>query len=166
MDLERLPDYRSRYEMPIAKRHNSVHGGVAARLLELRRSHSLTQETFAAKLGVPKSTFVAWERDEAEPPLRLALAINEVFGRRSAAELIGLMADSRDEPGLVDWPQLGRLCVEVEKLARRAGYNFETSELVEIAGIVYERGEGDFEQGLRDAEQLLRIGNRIRRTHD
>lgn len=67
-------------------------------------------------------------------------------------------------PRAVDWIAVGKLCEEVEQLARRAGYEFEISDLVEIAGIIFERGENEYEQGLRDAEQLLRIGKRLHRA--
>lgn len=148
--------------MPIVKTQNLTRPSPGQTLLGLRRTRSMTQEAFAAHLGVPKSTFVAWERDEAEPPLRLAYAVRKAFGTRAAAELLGLLEEPDQLPRAVDWLTLGRLCAEVEKLAHRAGFDLEIPEVVEIAGIVFERGDEQFEQGLRDAEQLLRIGGRLR----
>lgn len=148
--------------MTIAKKQDITPQSIGKVLLDLRRKRSLTQAAFATKLDVPKSTYVSWERDEAEPPLRLAHAVRSALGVRAAAELFGLLEEPEHLPRALDWISLGKLCEEVEQLARRAGYDFEISDLVEIAGIIFERGEDEYEQGLRDAEQLLRIGKRLR----
>src|SRR5690348_6511334 len=150
--------------MTIAKRQDIAPlSSISDRLLNLRRKRSLTQAEFAVRLGVPKSTYVSWERAEAEPPLRLASMIRESFGTRAAAELFGLLEEPGALPTVVDWVALGKLCREVEELTRRGDYQFQIDDVVEIAGIIFERGEHEFDQGLRDAEQLLRIGRRLPR---
>lgn len=150
--------------MPIAKKQNITSAAQGGVLLDMRKRRSLTQAEFAATLGVPKSTYVSWERGEAEPPLRLASIVKESLGGRAAAELFGLLDEPEHIQGSIDWVELGKLCREVEAIARRGGYDFNVADIVEIAGIIFERGENEFQQGLREAEQLLRIGKRLPRA--
>ena len=144
--------------MPIAKKQDITQsGGLVSRLSALRKEKGETQATFAARLGVPKSTYVAWERGEAEPPFSLLQKILVAFGQRAAFTTAGFALD-QNPLAAIDWSGLGRLCEEVKKLSDRAGYDFEVADILEIAGMIYERGSDEFEAGLRDAERLLRIG--------
>ena len=106
---------------------------------------------------MPKSTYVAWERGEAEPPFSLLQKILVAFGQRAAFTAAGFTLDQNPQAA-IDWSSLARLCREVKKLSDRAGYNFEVADILEIAGMIFERGMDHHEAGLRDAERLLRIG--------
>lgn len=126
------------------------------RLRALRSSKSDTQASFAERLGVPKSTYVAWERDEAEPPFSLFQKILAACGARAAFQAAELPLDASPQ-AKVDWEEFGRLCDEVSALSQRAGYEFEVRDIIEISGLIYEREPDQREEGLRDAERLLRI---------
>ena len=144
--------------MTIAKAQDIIRPyGLGQRLSDLRKERGETQATLAARLGVPKSTYVAWERGEAEPPFSLLQRILVAFGQRAAFSVAGFALD-QNPCAAINWSSLGRLCEEVKKLSDRAGYDFEVADILEIAGMIFERGSDEYEAGLRDAERLLRIG--------
>ena len=117
--------------MPIAKKQDITQsGGLGSRLSALRKEKGETQATFAARLGVPKSTYVAWERGEAEPPFSLLQKILVAFGQRAAFTTAGFALD-QNPLAAIDWSGLGRLCEEVKKLSDRAGYDFEVADILE-----------------------------------
>lgn len=131
--------------------------GLAQRLLILRKEKGETQARFASRLGVPKSTYVAWERGEAEPPFSLLQKLLSAYGQRAAFTAAGFALDQNPQAA-IDWSGLATVCEEVKKLSDRAGYDFEVTDILEIAGMIFERGPKDYDTGLRDAERLLRIG--------
>ena len=144
--------------MTIAKKQDITQSDdLGPRLSALRKEKGETQATFAARLGVPKSTYVAWERNEAEPPFSLLQKILVAFGQRAAFTVAGFALDQNPQAA-IDWSSLARLCEEVKKLSDRAGYDFDVADVLEIAGMIFERGTDEYEAGLRDAERLLRIG--------
>lgn len=144
--------------MTIAKRQDITPSeSLGQRLSALRKEKGETQASFSARLGVPKSTYVAWERGEAEPPFSLLQKILVAFGQRAAFAAAGFALDQNPQTA-IDWSSLARLCEEVKTLSDRAGYDFEVADILEIAGMIFERGHKAYEAGLRDAERLLRIG--------
>ena len=62
----------------------------------MKKERGETQTTFAARLGVPKSTYVAWERGEAEPAFSLLQKILVAFGQRAAFTAAGFALDQRE----------------------------------------------------------------------
>jgi transcriptional regulator with XRE-family HTH domain len=134
---------------------------IGARTLALRKRMALTQSEFALKIGIPKSTYVAWERGEAEPPARLFSLLRDAFGMESALDVVGLDAGPLASFGAIDWSSFAQLCEKVQNVTLAAGYTFAIADVVEIAGLVKDR-HLDAEQGLRDVQQLLRLAGRQR----
>ena len=52
---------------------------IANRLVELRKSHGLSQETLAEQLGVSRQSVSKWERGEASPDLVNLMALAEIY---------------------------------------------------------------------------------------
>jgi transcriptional regulator with XRE-family HTH domain len=148
--------------MQIQKSRKSAHSGpLGHRLLEFRKGRGLTQAEFATQIGVPKSTFVAWERGEAEPPARLFEIVRDAFGLQAALGILGLENGQIENGHSIDWVSFASLCEEVQKVTSAAGFSFSISDVVEIAGLVRDR-HVDNDQGLRDVQQLLRVAGRRR----
>lgn len=66
------------------------------KLMELRRSHGLSQEQLGEKIGVTRQTISKWELGQTTPEMEKLAALSDLFGV-SADELIRGTAPSRSE---------------------------------------------------------------------
>lgn len=92
---------------------------IAERLLAIRETQRMTQQEFADRLGFPKRTYLAWERGDSEPPLRLLAAIIREFGIDANWLLEGPNSVPISKGATLDWDRASRIYEElVEELAR------------------------------------------------
>lgn len=115
----------------------------------------LSQADLAQKLGTPKSTYVAWEREESEPSGRLFTAMHREFGSESVLSLLGEQTQG-GRPG-VDWEDLGKIASKVDSARKKVKVYLDVEDIVEVAGSIYERGPEDREKALDEFRMYLKI---------
>ncbi|MGL5839110.1 MAG: helix-turn-helix domain-containing protein [Sphingorhabdus sp.] len=106
-------------------------GFTGERLRQLRRRFDLTQLQMAAKLGVPKSTYVGWELETSVPPVSLYDSIASQFGPNMLHYLMGLVRYFESDFRHIDVRAGRSLAKEVKLRFERAGYDYD-------AGLVFE----------------------------
>jgi DNA-binding XRE family transcriptional regulator len=115
----------------------------------------LSQADLAHKLGTPKSTYVAWEREESEPSGRLFTAIHREFGSESVLTLLG--EDNPTDRDSIDWEELGKIASKVDSARKKVNVYLDVEDIVEIAGAIYERSSEDRAKALDEFRMYLKI---------
>ena len=72
---------------------------IANRLVELRRTHGLSQEDLAAKLGVSRQAVSKWERAESSPDTDNLITLAGLYDLSLDELLLGRPAAGREGPG-------------------------------------------------------------------
>lgn len=146
--------------MRVSSRRATGHGQFGPKLLELRLRAGLTQAELAAKLDVPKSTYVAWERSEAEPPMKALLPLARAFrGIETISYLLDYPAEVQGS-GPVDWEAFGQVFDQVKAMAKREGYELEDAQVIDIAGGIFDSSKGSISDGLKLVERSIRVTKR------
>lgn len=128
---------------------------VGKRLLTFRKEQRLTQAEMAEKLAIPKSTYVAWERDESEAGARLFLALQREFGTPSVLWVLGSDLPSVDKT--IDWIELGRIAAKVDRARKNLRVYLDVEDIVEIAGSIYDRNPDERDKALSEFRMYLKI---------
>lgn len=143
--------------MRVASRRVSNHGQFGPKLLELRLRAGLTQAELATKLQVPKSTYVAWERSEAEPPMRALLPLALAFdGLKTVAYLIDFPEEAHARSS-VDWEAFGQVFGEVKELAKRDKYEFDDQQLIGIVALAFQQEKKTVREAVDLVGQIIRL---------
>lgn len=136
--------------------------GFCERLRNFRKDAGLTQGELASRIGVAKSTFVAWENGSTQPPLRLAPLLRGAFGPEhllAIQKLVGI--DGADDPNLVqDFDQLAEISEIVVKHGRTLGKEIPLGSALTLANMVLSRGPAERTAALSTALGAMRIGAR------
>lgn len=128
---------------------------VGKRLLTLRKRLGLSQADLAQRLGTPKSTYVAWEREESEASGRLFSAVHREFGPESVLSLLG--EETCREGAGVDWEDLGKIASKVDSARKKVNVYLDVEDIVEVAGSIYERAPEEREKALDEFRMYLKI---------
>lgn len=136
--------------------------GFGERLRSFRRKTGLTQMQLAARLSVAKSTYIAWENETTQPPLRLVPLLRDAFGTdhlSAIQELIGI--DGSGQANLVhDFDQLAEVSEIVIDHGRSLGKKIPLGSALALANMVLSRGPNEREAALSTALGAMRIGAR------
>lgn len=127
---------------------------IGNRIFRLRKRLGLTQAEMAGQLSIPKSTFVAWERGEAEAGARLFVAVKDRFGYEAARDLLGVSENSSMK---TDWSDVSNLAVSLLEACRSAGVEIDVKSLIQIAGHMYEQQAVDRLETLRHFDAFVRL---------
>jgi len=118
-----------------AKRQNEH--SIATRLESVRRAAGLTQAAFALQIGVPKRTYLGWERNEREPPISLLDALEREFGVDPIWLIRGGAFQTR-VTGQVDKTQLYEALGAVDREIERHDHHPSRDQFVSLVAEVYE----------------------------
>lgn len=114
------------------------------KLMELRRSHGLSQEQLGEKIGVTRQTISKWELGQTTPEMEKLAALSDLFGV-SADELIRGTAPSRSEKFKDSKPAYRQLAFEY-----KSSRTFRGIPLVHV----------NVGAGRRTARGILAVGNK------
>lgn len=114
------------------------------KLMELRRSHGLSQEQLGEKIGVTRQTISKWELGQTTPEMEKLAAISDLFGV-SADELIRGTAPSRSEKFQESKPAYRQLSFEY-----KSSRTFRGIPLVHV----------NVGAGRRTARGIVAVGNK------
>ena len=114
------------------------------KLMELRRSHGLSQEQLGEKIGVTRQTISKWELGQTTPEMEKLAALSDLFGV-SADELIRGTAPSRSEKFQESKPAYQRLSFEY-----KSSRTFRGIPLVHV----------NVGAGRRTARGIVAVGNK------
>lgn len=127
---------------------------IGNRILHLRKRLGLTQVEMAARLSIAKSTFVAWERGEAEAGARLFTAVKRCFGYTAVLDLLG---EPENSSMRTDWLDVSNMAVNLLETCRSAGVEIDVKTLIHIAGYIYEKQVMDRLETFRYFDTFVRL---------
>lgn len=81
----------------------------------------MTQDAFATRLGVPKRTYLGWERGETQPPINLLSSLKLEFGIDIDWFLLGPDPVPRLSGRGIDWDRLAHIQEKLAGYAKSAG---------------------------------------------
>ena len=110
---------------------------IAERLLAIRETQRMTQQEFADRLGFPKRTYLAWERGDSEPPLRLLAAIVREFGIDANWLLEGPESIPISKGASMDWERAIRIYEEMEEELEVAEIHLKPRQLFQYMKIIF-----------------------------
>ena len=114
------------------------------KLMELRRSHGLSQEQLGEKIGVTRQTISKWELGQTTPEMEKLAALSDLFGV-SADELIRGTAPSRSEK-----------FQESKSAYQRLSFEYKSSRTFRGIPLVHV----NVGAGRRTARGILAVGNK------
>ena len=110
---------------------------IAGRLLAIRETRRMTQQEFADRLGFPKRTYLAWERGDSEPPLRLLAAVVREFGVDANWLLEGPSSVPISKGATLDWDRAIRIYEELVEELGRMNVILEPRQLLRYIKIIF-----------------------------
>lgn len=105
-------------------------------LIKLRKEHKYTARSFAKKLGIPYTTYLAYEKTDREPKYDLLIKIANLL-HISTDELLGVKDKKYTAKDLDRLAIRNRIMLEVEKQERQWGDEKELSPF-EWQGLILE----------------------------